>query len=290
MDKRMPTMYILRGIPASGKSTWRTNMNLAYINRDTLRLENPNASEKEITQLQNDFVRNSMQSGIDFIIDNTHVRPKSYQQYIVEASNYGYAVEVVEFRTPFIECIQNNLKRARQVPESIIFKMAHDIGWYEEELKVYFGAQKEKRKAIIVDLDGTLCDITHRRQWVIEKPKNWKMFFAGIAEDKVNRAVASIIERYNCSYDTDVILVSGRGEEHREETGKWLRKHKIVYNLLLMRPYNNREDDDIIKESIYRTYIEPYFNVLFCIDDRVRIIRMWRKLGLTCFAIQEEEF
>jgi predicted kinase len=284
----MPTMYILRGIPGSGKSTWRESTGLAYINRDELREQNKGATEKQISKLQDDFVRNNIQSGIDFVIDNTHIRSRSYSSYVTLAQQNGYDVEIKEFKTDLITCLLRVSQRERKVPFSIILKMAHDSGWYEQDLKQYFGAERNKRKAIIVDLDGTLCDINHRREHVIQKPKNWKAFFAGISEDKVNRAVYDISQSYYTLGDK-VILVSGRGEEYRNETEAWLKKNNVKYHWLLMRPYNNREDDDIIKENIYRTYIEPYFNVLFVLDDRKRVGRMWYRIGLTVFMVGDPD-
>lgn len=288
----MPTLYILRGIPASGKSTFRENLGLAYVNRDTLRLENPDVSEKQITQLQEDKIRNNLQAGMDFILDNTHIRERSYSKYAEQAKQHGYEVIVKEFRTSLYECLNRNKQRSRIVPFSIILKMAHDIGWYEEELKQYFNAKYNKQKAIIVDLDGTLCDITHRRHYVLEKPKNWKAFFAGIRGDKVTKAVEDIIKSYYTLGDK-VILVSGRPETYRDVTENWLKKHGIPYHWLLMRGFNDKRDDTEVKEEIYDRYIAPYFTVLFSVDDRKRVCRMWYRKGIPLFMVGDpdaEEF
>lgn len=43
-----------------------------------------------------------------------------------------------------------------------------------------------KQKAIIVDLDGTLCNAEHRKHYVEAKKKDWKSFYNGIAQDKPN--------------------------------------------------------------------------------------------------------
>lgn len=288
----MPVMYILRGIPASGKSTFRDSKRLPYVNRDELREQYPYAKEKDISKIQDDTVRNYMQGRINFIIDNTHVRERAYNRYVQEATNAGYEVEIVEFKTPLYECIENNRNRIRQVPLSVILKMAHDIGWYEDELRFYFCGNKDKQRAIIVDLDGTLCNISHRRHHVLTKPKNWKAFFAGISEDTVEYAVEHIIRTYYYA-GKRILLVSGRPENYRDVTEDWLRKHNIPYTWLLMRPFNSKEDDVEVKRYILNTYIKPYFDVLFAIDDRKRVCRMWYEEKIPLFMVGDpdaEEF
>jgi predicted kinase len=274
----MPVMYILRGIPASGKSTWRREQGLRYVNRDELRLQFPEKKEREITALQDTIVQSYIDDGVDFIIDNTHIHTRSYQKYIDRAA--GYTVEIKEFSTSLYECLANNELRDAKVPFSIILKMAHDIGWYENELRFYFCGNKDKQRAIIVDLDGTLCNIAHRRHHVLENPKNWKAFFDGICDDTPNLAVLDIIQMYDNDPSTLILLVSGRPEDYRTQTEAWLEEHNVPYEWLLMRPFNNKEDDTIVKAHIYDTYIKPYFNVLFCIDDRRKIGRVWHQKGL----------
>lgn len=108
-------------------------------------------------------------------------------------------------------------------------------------------------RAIIVDIDGTLADIRHRRHYVASKPKNWKAFNAAMHLDGLNGDVAWVV-RALWMYDTPrasrkqtvgpghgytvtepvrvepvrVILASGRSEDHRQVTTDWLGKHMIL--------------------------------------------------------------
>ena len=41
-----------------------------------------------------------------------------------------------------------------------------------------------KLDVILFDLDGTLCDVKHRRQYVATNPRNWDAWNAGIINDK----------------------------------------------------------------------------------------------------------
>ena len=90
----------------------------------------------------------------------------------------------------------------------------------------------------------------------------------------------------------NIILVSGRSDEYRELTENWLRENNIFYIALWMRKADDIRADSIIKEEIFKEYIEPYYTVHAIIDDRKRVLRMWRRLGLPTFAVgnQDVEF
>lgn len=139
-----------------------------------------------------------------------------------------------------------------------------------------------KIKAIIVDIDGTLAV---RRTDNERSPYDWSR----VSEDLVVEPIATITRTmYQAGYT--VIIVSGRDEVCRLDTESWLEQHDIPYNRLYMRPRKNNERDSIVKERIYRTYIHEYMDVLFVIDDRDQVVKMWRSIGLTVLQCAEGNF
>ena len=53
-----------------------------------------------------------------------------------------------------------------------------------------------------------------------------------------------------------------------------------------MRMADDTREDSIIKKELFNKWIRNIYNVLFVIDDRPRVIRMWRhELGLTVFDV-----
>lgn len=146
-----------------------------------------------------------------------------------------------------------------------------------------------KLEAIIVDLDGTLCNNNHRKHFVEGKSKDWKTFYTLMNQDSVNEWCLDIIKKYNKD-DYEILLVTGRPEEYRLKTEKWLWKFGINYKHLLMRESGDFRKDCIIKEEIYRKYIEHDYNILFCLDDRKQVVDMWRSIGLTCLQCAEGDF
>jgi hypothetical protein len=150
-----------------------------------------------------------------------------------------------------------------------------------------------KKQAILVDVDRTLANIDHRVHHLDPEQnngkKNWKAFFAGTPYDTPNDWCVDIVSRYYGS-DVKVLLVSARGEETRAATEEWLLRHNIDVDDLIMRKEKDYREDPIIKEEMYREHIEPHYDVMFVIDDRPRVCRMWRDIGLTVLQCADLEF
>lgn len=150
---------------------------------------------------------------------------------------------------------------------------------------------KPKQQAIIVDLDGTLCNTAHRQHHMECKPKNWEAFYAGIAQDKPNPwCLALIAGMYELR--TKIIFVSGRPDNYREDTENWIMEHTVNtrHNPVLMRKAGDFRKDALVKTEIYKTHIEPYYDVIFCVDDRKQVTDAWRALGLVCLQCAPGEF
>lgn len=136
------------------------------------------------------------------------------------------------------------------------------------------------KKAIIVDIDGTLAKMNGRG------PFEW----GRVGEDKVNYPIRHLVNLYQGSGHT-IIVFSGRDGCCREITENWLSDNYIGYNHLFMRPIGNNEKDAIIKRRLYDEHVAGKFDVQFVLDDRNQVVDMWRKdLGLTCFQVDYGDF
>ena len=87
-----------------------------------------------------------------------------------------------------------------------------------------------------------------------------------------------------------VVFLTARSEEYRQATEGWLDNHRIMYTRLFMRAEGDFRHDDIVKLEIYQRDIEPHFNVLFAMEDRTRVVKMWRSIGVPCFQVAEGDF
>lgn len=147
----------------------------------------------------------------------------------------------------------------------------------------------DKSKAIIVDLDGTLCDLEHRVHHVRAQKKNWKEFFALMVHDKLNHWCYELMEAMGAR-GYKIIFVTGRDETYRSHTEEWLKKHNVKYEHLYMRSAIDFRPDSDVKEEIYLEKIEQDYQVLFVVDDRKSVVERWRKLELVCLQCAPGDF
>ena len=133
----------------------------------------------------------------------------------------------------------------------------------------------DKKKTIIVDVDGTIADMTHRLHY-IRGPgkKDWDKCFSQMDKDTPIENVVSMVIGF--AEDYSIAIVTARPERYREVTETWLKENKIVYDVLLMRKDNDKRDDDIIKRELLNKYFKKD-NVYLAIDDRPRVVNMYKE-------------
>lgn len=145
-----------------------------------------------------------------------------------------------------------------------------------------------KKQAIIFDIDGTITDITHRRKYVKQSPKDWDNFNDLMKDDILQHWAKALIKDLRIRYD--IILITGREERFREITLDWLRRNDVHSNMLLMRTTGDKTDDDVIKKGLYERHVEPRYDIIAVFEDRSRVVKMWRDLGLTCLQCDYGDF
>jgi phosphoglycolate phosphatase-like HAD superfamily hydrolase len=146
--------------------------------------------------------------------------------------------------------------------------------------------------AIIVDIDGTLSDPSHRLHYIRNKPKRWDLFLAGALEDKVNEDIRwLVLALYNDGFD--IIIATAREEGNRELTEKWLNEVaglEGTYKKVYMRPDKDfRSDFDIKTEMLDQIKADGY-NPVMAIDDRNSAVAAWRKAGIRTLQVAEGNY
>jgi len=141
-----------------------------------------------------------------------------------------------------------------------------------------------KPKAYIFDIDGTLSDPSHRVH--LYKDKKIDEFNDQCHLDKPFVDVCNIC-RFLGNADYKIIFLTGRPEFVRVKTEKWINENinfLVSKYSLLMREDGNHEDSIKFKFKQYQKLKDQY-NIMGVFEDREHIVKMWRKLGLTCFAL-----
>lgn len=145
------------------------------------------------------------------------------------------------------------------------------------------------KPAIIVDFDGTLSDTKHREHFVLSRPKQWQNFFQAADKDPLHQWCKDIILAMH-QQGHAILILTGRPESMRELSLKWLSEHQIPFDKLFMRESDDFRDDPVIKWEIYNKSIKPEYNTLFILEDRKRVVEMWREQGLTCLQCAPGDF
>lgn len=284
----MLKVIILKGLPASGKTTWalsrvssEPDSKWKRVNKDDLRAMADNsrwskASEKFICLLRNNFIISALAEGFNVIVDDTNFAPEHEKTIRALAETQGAEVEIKYFDTSVEKCIERDKGRAKPVGERVI------RGMYNQYCKPSVTAPKHDPMfpdAIICDIDGTLAKMGDR------SPFDW----ARVGIDTVNKPVAELV--HLMSQVCDVFVFSGRDEACRPETKKWLEDNGIVYTKLLMRPMGSTRKDSLVKKELFDEHIRGKYNIKFVLDDRDQVVRMWREeLGLTCLQVDYGNF
>jgi len=164
---------------------------------------------------------------------------------------------------------------------------------------------------VIFDIDGTLANIEHRRHFVTGKKKDFDSFNAHMCADTANDPIVELL--WMCDDAAkQIIFCTGRMEQFREVTRNFLLDEcgfestyhtgvkcsresieRHIDTFLIMRPDERRHDPDSeIKQDMLNEILKTVskHNVLFAVDDRKRVVDMWRANGITCLQVAEGNF
>ena len=171
---------------------------------------------------------------------------------------------------------------ANAAAEAICFSTDIEINWHFDisvELANPYRPKPDSPAAIVCDIDGTLALHNSRGPFEFDK----------VETDDINTPVYEFLNMYYNS-GAQVVLLSGRQEEYRKHTQRWLLKHMVAYDHLFMRPAGDRRSDDIVKLELFDNHVRKRFKVSHVLDDRDRCVYLWRKLGLPCWQVAEGNF
>lgn len=128
----MPKLVILRGLPASGKSTTAAQLVMRgykRVNADDLRLSIDNGiwtkdNEKTINDLMCIMVDEFLHRGYNVVLDNTNLNPYKVKIALDIAKEQRAEVEILDITTPLDVCLERDLARTQgRVGKEVILNM-----------------------------------------------------------------------------------------------------------------------------------------------------------------------
>ena len=141
-------------------------------------------------------------------------------------------------------------------------------------------------KYIVCDLDGTLCDSKHRAKLLLEK--KYDEFNSLCHEDLPIENVCSVVRSLKWSDPeyVKIIIVTAREQKVRSRTERWLQLNNVPFDEIYMRENGDQDADYLIKQKIFYEHLKNK-NIWFALEDRESCVTMWRRLGVTCFALED---
>ena len=172
------------------------------------------------------------------------------------------------------------------------------------------------KKTVIFDLDGTLAIIEKRRlkagspsgKTPTPGKMDWDVFFDpdNIKLDEPNHPVIKMAQLFNHD-GFNIVIFSGRNDRSFVATKHWLTKFDVPFDLLVMRPDKFKANswpiadgnpatpdmrfmpDEILKKKMLDTFVDIN-DVFLVVDDRDKVVKMWRDLGLNTFQVAPGDF
>ena len=143
---------------------------------------------------------------------------------------------------------------------------------------------------IIVDIDGTVAEIQHRLHFVKDVPKRWEEFYGNIENDVPIMPVVRLIQSLWSDRANSIIFCTGRTDNYKPQTVAWLTKHVFRPTNLYMRSAGDYRDDSVVKLELLAQMRADGFQPILAIEDRKRVVDMWRANGIFCMQVADGEF
>jgi hypothetical protein len=248
--------------------------------------------EKAVSFAQQTAAKSLLNAGVDVVIDDTNLRSKFVKMWL----GFDADVEFMDFPvTKETAWSYDNRRETRgeravgpQVIESFFDRFIGKDGVSLPPVPTLDAAVNKftpysytagRPWAILVDIDGTLAHMGDRSPYDGTR----------VGEDTVDEVVKALVQQ---QYDAlcVVIVFSARDSRYRDVTYRWLVENEVPFDMLVMRDEGDTRNDAIVKDEMFEAKVAGKYNVRFILDDRNRVVDMWRAKGIKTLQVAAGEF
>lgn len=139
-------------------------------------------------------------------------------------------------------------------------------------------------KKAIFDLDGTLADNTHRLHLIKGEEKKWREYLGKVKQDELIGPTKELLEEV--SEDYEIIILTARSNEARDETIEWLNEKDVKFDKLIMLDEGrwNIPDAEFKEEEVLELE-----DVKIAVDDKESVCKMFKKHVETVYRVEWNE-
>lgn len=145
---------------------------------------------------------------------------------------------------------------------------------------------------LIVEIDGTLADLSARQERYLERdPKDWEGFHSdrAIATDVPYVNEIAFVLSFWANGENDIQIWTGRPKSSEDATREWLKKHADIADIRMrMRPTDSREKIRTLKETWLKKL--PSTENVFVLDNRKDCVSLWRTYNILCLSSRKLEY
>ena len=284
------TLWMMRGLPGSGKSTRAreivdNNPNTVRLNKDQFRemmyfhtrgaLGYRGQLEDAVQEAEAAAAAAALSRGYNVVIDDTNLKDEHEERWKWVARDAKANFEIVSLLdVPVSECVARDDVRENPVGRMAIYRMAHALGLVQPNNKPV----ELQQPYVVADLDGTIANIAHREDMLkLGADFSWQKFFDAMIDDVPREEIVSLIKDGFPGHP--LVIITARPESYRDICEKWLKDWGITYHALLMRDVEDRRPDWVIKQELINNFLDKSLIAMW-IDDRPSVIRQVRANGI----------
>ncbi len=130
-------------------------------------------------------------------------------------------------------------------------------------------------------MDGVISDARHRQHLL--RANRWDAFFSECGQDPPLLPAAVLLT--SIDPNLTVVLLTARPMRVQPHTLKWLRKHQMRWDLLIMSPPDARGNSQTYKADEVNNLRDYGFDLLYALDDDPRNVEMFTAHNVPCLYI-----
>ena len=251
-------------------------------------------------------MRALVRRGYDVVVDDLNLRAKYTRRWADLARELDVELEVWDFAQPWeVLRVRNRCRQSlgqRHLKEERLLDLYHRFpakaweGRPVEPSEPGAGQSWTPYEApsgpglseliYLIDIDGTLA-----KKQTGPDSRGWYEYDR-VGEDLPNPDVIEVVNDLRYA-GARIIFMSGRKEHCREQTRAWLSTYLGEWTRaadLFMRSDDDNRSDDIVKHELFHEHIQGNYVVRGVLDDRDRVVALWRAIGLTVLQVDYANF